>query len=380
MRKTFQYKIYRKPKNKNLHRLINLHGMLYNHCIALHKRYYKLTGKHLNQYALANHIAKLKTREGFEWIGLMGSQSVQDVVWRIEAGYSLFFSEHKKGNKRIRPPTFRKINKYRSFTLSQAGWKLVQDDIIRIDGLTHKFALSRPIEGQIKTVTIKRDAVGDMWVCFSCEVEEVKEVIAKTGKTAGIDFGLKTFLTISDGTQVASPQFFKLGSDRIAEGNRSVARKVKGSKSRAQAVQDLARTHRTIARQRADWQWKEARKLAERFDIIWIEDLNLAGMKALWGRKVSDLAFYSFTVKLDYLQKVNDKELNKRDRFFASSKTHFECGYINTSLTLSDRVWTCPQCGELVQRDANAALMIEHGRAMPWSGDRVSRAEVRIYR
>ena len=116
--KQFQFKIYSKPKVANLGRLINLHGMLYNHCIALHKRYYRLTGKHLNQFGLMRHIAKLKDRDGFEWIGLMGSQSVQDVIKRIEKGYALFFSENKKGNKKIRPPSFRKISKYRSFTLN----------------------------------------------------------------------------------------------------------------------------------------------------------------------------------------------------------------------------------------------------------------------
>ena len=93
MVKQFQYKIYRKPKNAHLHRLINLHGMLYNHCIALHKRYFRLFGRHLNQYALMRHIARLKARQGFEWIGRMGSQSVQDVIQRIEKGYALFFSE-----------------------------------------------------------------------------------------------------------------------------------------------------------------------------------------------------------------------------------------------------------------------------------------------
>ncbi|MCL5998267.1 MAG: hypothetical protein M1546_19775 [Chloroflexi bacterium] len=133
MVKQFTYKIYNKPKNKHLHRLVNLHALLYNHCIALHKRYYRLTGRHLNQYVLMRHITQLKTRAGFEWIGWLGSQSVQDVIQRIERGYALFFEENKRGNKRIRPPTFRPVRKYRSFTLKQAGWQLVADNIIRID-------------------------------------------------------------------------------------------------------------------------------------------------------------------------------------------------------------------------------------------------------
>ena len=171
MIKQFVFKIYRnphaaggKPKNKNLHRLVNLHGLLYNHCIALHKRYYRLYGKHLNQYTLMRHITKLKSVAGYEWLRQIGSQSAQDVVKRIENGYALFFSEREKGNKKIQPPSFRKLPKYRSFTFTQAGWKLEADNIVRIDGRTHKFALSRPIEGKIKTVTIKRDKVGDFWI------------------------------------------------------------------------------------------------------------------------------------------------------------------------------------------------------------------------
>ena len=87
---------------------------------------------------------------------------------------------------------------------------------------------------------------------------------------------------------------------------------------------------------------------------------------ALWGRKVSDLAFHAFTQKLKYLFESNGKAFGKRDRFLPTSKTHFECGWINEGLTLSDRTWTC-QCGAQVERDLNAALMIKHGRAMSWS-------------
>ncbi|MCL5998706.1 MAG: transposase, partial [Chloroflexi bacterium] len=224
MVKQFTYKIYRKPKNKHLHRLVNLHALLYNHCIALHKRYYWLTGRHLNQYALMRHIAKLKTRAGFAWIGGLGSQSVQDVIQRIERGYALFFKENKRGNKRIRPPTFRPVRQYRSFTLKQTGWKLVADNILQIDGRRHKFALSRPMAGQIKTVTIKRDAVGDFWVCFACEVETIP-ILASTGETGGMDFGLKTFLTLDTGAQIQSPQCFKANSAAVARANRNLSRK-----------------------------------------------------------------------------------------------------------------------------------------------------------
>ncbi len=147
---------------------------------------------------------------------------------------------------------------------------------------------------------------------------------------------------------------------------------MKGSKSRGQAVKQLARVHRDVERKRTDWQWKTAREIATQYDEVWIEDLNLRGMKAMWGRKVSDLAYGDFILKLDYLLDSNEKRLGKRDRFFASSKTHFECGFVNHALTLEDREWIC-ECGELVHRDRNAAQMIKHGRAMSWGGNRVIR-------
>ena len=367
MIKQFVYKIYADKKNANLGRLVNLHAHLYNFCIARHKRYHRLTGKHLNQYRLMKHIAKLKSVAGYEWLNELPSQSAQDVIQRIEKGYSLFFVENKRGNKRIRPPSFRKSRRYKSFTLKQAGWKLVSDNRIRIVDRVYKFALSRPIEGEIKTVSVKRDSVGDFWLHFACEIV-IEPTIAATGETAGMDWGLKTFLTLDDCSEIVSPAFFKTNARAIRKANRAVSHKKRGSKSRRQAVKALARVHRKTERQRTDWQWKTARGLIEQYDTIWIEDLNLTGMKALWGRKVSDLAFASFVQKLGYLAVSNEKSLCKRDRFLASSKTHYDCGYVNHALTLADREWFCPQCGAVVKRDLNAAKMIKHGRAISWSG------------
>ena len=156
---TYKYKLYRAKKNKRLHQTITLAGRAYNHCIALHKRYYRLTGRHLNQYALMAHLAKLKKRPKYKWLKLIPSQALQDIVQRIEKGYSLFFkSVRGEIGLKVRPPTFKKSRKYTSFTLKQAGWKLLGDNRIQINGASHKFAKDREPIGQIKTVTIKRDS------------------------------------------------------------------------------------------------------------------------------------------------------------------------------------------------------------------------------
>ena len=109
--KTLKFKLYQHKRNRFLKRSINAAGVIYNYCIALHKRYYRIWGKHLNCAKLQAHIAKLRNR--FEFWQSVGSQAVQDICQRIEKAYQLFFKHNKKG---VRPPGFKKVKKYKSFT------------------------------------------------------------------------------------------------------------------------------------------------------------------------------------------------------------------------------------------------------------------------
>ncbi|MCV3216859.1 hypothetical protein OGM63_25695 [Plectonema radiosum NIES-515] len=119
--KTLKFKLYEHKRNRHLKRMINAAGVIYNHCIALHKRYYRMWGKHLNCAKLQSHIAKLRKRNYF-W-QLVGSQAVQDICQRIEKAYQLFFQHNKSC---VRPPGFKKVKKYKSFTLKQAGYKSIR--------------------------------------------------------------------------------------------------------------------------------------------------------------------------------------------------------------------------------------------------------------
>lgn len=139
--------------------MINAAGVIYNHCIALHKRYYRMWGKHLNSNQLQSHIAKLRKRHQF-WQSV-GSQAVQDICQRIEKAYQLFFKHNKKG---VRPPGFKKVKKYKSFTLKQAGYKLLGGNRVKIGKRVYQFCQSREIEGKIKTLTIKRTPLGELFM------------------------------------------------------------------------------------------------------------------------------------------------------------------------------------------------------------------------
>lgn len=311
-------------------------------------------GKHLNCAKLQAHIAKQRKRKPF-W-QLVGSQSVQDICQRIEKAYQLFFKQNKKG---VRPPGFKKVKRYKSFTLKQAGYKFLGVNRVRIGNQVYQYWNSREIEGTIKTLTIKRTALGELFMMVVV-VDNVNEPVIKfeTSRIAGFDFGLKTFLTISDGTQIESPQFLKQALNKIKQASRQHSKKLKASNNREKARKNLVRKYEDVSNHRTDWFWKLAHDLTDKFDILCFETLSLKGMQRLWGRKISDLAFGEFLQILEWVAQKKGKAIVFIDRWYPSSKTCSSCGHVLENLDLSVREWRCPSCQSVNGRDENAARNI----------------------
>ena len=357
--KTFCFKLYKSARNVKLHRQINAAGLTYNHCLALHNRYYKLFGKYLNPNRLKKHLTKLKKLSKFSYLLEFGSQAVQDVAERIHRAFELFF-ENVKRKVRCSPPKFKKVRCYKSFTLKQrAGWKLDEENhTITINGQSYKYFCSRRINGKVKTVTIKRDSLGNIYVFIVTDAKNI-EVETRTGKRVGFDFGLKKFLTTSDGKDVTSPLFFAKNSKLIAKTSRELSRKVKGSNNRVRARLKLARVYKKSANQRHDFHFKLARRLCLEYDTICIEDLKVKGMQRLYGRKIGDLAFSDFVKILQYEATKFGTIIKEVGRYFASSQLCSSCGYKNSEVkNLTVRQWRCPSCGTMHDRDRNAAINI----------------------
>ena len=352
--KTLKFKLYTHKRNRFLKRSINAAGAIYNHCIALHKRYYRMWGKHLNCAKLQAHIAKLRKRKEF-W-QLVGSQEVQDICQRIEKAYQLFFKHNKKG---VRPPGFKKVKKYKSFTLKQAGYKFLGGNRIKIGSKVYQYWNSRVIEGTVKTLTIKRTALGEVFMVVVVDSKNEPEIKFETSRIAGFDFGLKTFLTCSDGSTIESPQFFKQSLSDVKIASRRHSKKLKGSNNRERARKHLVGKYEKVSNRRSDWFWKLADDLTDKFDVLCFETLNLKGMQRLWGRKISDLAFGEFLKILDWVAKKKGKLIVYIDRWYPSSKTCSPCGHVLEELDLSVRVWRCPSCGCINGRDENAAKNIQ---------------------
>ncbi len=351
--KTLKFKLYQHKRNRYLKRMINASGVIYNHCIALHKRYYRMWGKHLNCAKLQAHIAKLRKRNSF-WQSV-GSQAVQDICQRIEKAYQLFFKHSKKG---VKPPGFKKVKKYKSFTLKQAGYKFLGSNRVKIGNRLYQFWKSREIEGTVKTLTIKRTPLGELFMVVVVDNVVDPEIKFTTGRIAGFDFGLKTFLTCSDGSLIESPQFFKQSLNTIKKASRQHSKKLKGSANRERARKNLVRKYEDISNARRDWFWKLAHELTNKFDVLCFETLNLKGMQRLWGRKISDLAFGEFLQILEWIANKKGKQLVYVDQWYPSSKSCFNCGHVLEKLDLSVRQWRCPSCQSVNARDENAAKNI----------------------
>ncbi|AEN74779.1 transposase, IS605 OrfB family (plasmid) [Rhodothermus marinus SG0.5JP17-172] len=354
MRTTFKYRLYRSKRDKHLIEQIEVAASIWNHSVALTRRYYRIYGKYPGANRLMKHIARLRRRNPY-WQKL-GSQAVQDVIQRLDRAYWRFFSDPKAGR-----PRFKKRERYSSFTLKQAGWKYPGGNRIRIGKHNYKFVLSRPIQGEIKTVTIKRDRVGRLWICFSVVTEEQPKPPAPheaVMRPVGLDFGLKCFLTLSDGTKIQSPEFFRRGLQEVRKAHRALSRKQRGSNNYRKARVRLAKVYDRISNQRRDWFFKTAHALCERYDFIALEDLNIEGMKRRWGRKVSDLGFGEFVSILEHVARKRGVRVAKVARFFPSSRRCSCCGWVKENLSLADREWTCERCGTVHDRDENAAINI----------------------
>ena len=369
--KTYKFKMYSNHGNRELHKTIDSHAQVWNHFVALCRRYYAIYGTYPGKKALMQHLTKLKRLPPYTHWNLLPSQSLQDVIQRIDKGYLKFFADLKAGRKTGRP-RFKARKIYKSFTLTQAGWKLLQSNSIRIGKRIYRYFTSREVLGNPKRCTIKRDSVGDVWLIILTDHVDTDLESPTTGKSAGFDFGLKRYLTGSDCNDYESPQFFKRGINAIKRGNRKLSRKRKGSNNRERARLNLASKHRKIANQRADFHWKLAHDLTDRYDWIALESLNLKGMKALWGRKVSDLGFFDFMQKLKYIASRKSREVRFIDKWYPSSKTCHVCGAINQELNLRDRTWQCPSCHTELDRDRNAAINIHRVGASTLSGEVVS--------
>lgn len=340
----YKYKLYRTDRTKHLDRMLREACFVWNHALAMQKRYYRLYHKYIGIGKMKAHFAKRIHRN------LLHSQTTQEILERLDTAYQRFFNRLAK-----RPPKFRKAKDFSSILFKQGGYSL-NGNVLTINSIKKrfKFSLSRPYAGKVKTLTVKRNHIGEFFIVMVFDQSPQSIGKSHNGASVGIDFGLKKYMTMSDGTTVDNPQFLKSGLRQLQRKSRNLSKCVPGSHNRERKRLELDRHHEKVVNQRNAFQWQLAHQLCQQYDRIFIEDLQLTGMSALWGRKMADLAHGEFVLKLQYVATKYGVTVHKIDRYYPSSK-RCTCGYVNHGLQLHERTWVCPECGTVHKRDLLAA-------------------------
>jgi putative transposase len=274
-RKAFQYRLY--PTNQQeQHLLFVLRRCrdLYNSGLEERRAFYQMRRKSLGYSAQAAELADIKA--AYPAYGDIYSQVLQDVLRRLDKAFAAFFRRLKNGEK---PgyPRFKGTNQYDSFTYPQSGFALAGKVLTLSKIGDHKVRAHRPLQGQVKTCTIRRD-VTHWYVTFSCEVEA--EPLPQSEEAVGIDVGVLHFATLSTGETIENPRPYRKGLKRIKLLSQVKDRRKQGSHRRKRAAIALAKAHRKVRNQRKDFRQKAARALVNRFGLLIFEDLKIVNMSA----------------------------------------------------------------------------------------------------
>jgi len=329
---------------------------LYNYWLNERKTLYQETGKSIGMYDQQAALPTLK----LERVGLnnVHSQVLQQVAVRLELAMKAFFRRIKAGEK---PgyPRFKGYGRYDSITFPQvsSGCKLDGDKLV-ISKVGHiKVKLHRPIAGKAKTCTITRSATGKWYACFSCDKVE-PNVLPENPNQVGIDVGLYTFASMSDGVTIENPRFFRKEEKELAKAQRKLSKAEKGTPQRRKKRKVVARIHERIGFKRINFSHQESRKVVNTSGLIAVEDLQVNQMvhNHCLAKSMQDAAWSNFFSML-FGKAAEAGRIAIKVNPAYTSQTCSGCGH-RQKLTLADRIFDCPCCGLHLDRDLNASLNI----------------------
>jgi len=367
---TYQYRIYPTTKQRlTFESTLEACRNLYNQALDQRKQAYETTGKGLTYLVQANQLTPF--RQEFPFWASLHIDILQDTLRRLDKAYNAFFRRVKSGENQG-CPRFKGKGRYRSFTYSHLAKTLIipiKGRLARIvvPKVGHvKIRLHRPLpNGKIKTLQILRKASG-WYANITIEVDDVAKVRLADSRNGvdiqslvGVDVGLESFLTTSDGEKIENPRHLRKTEKKLKRLQRRLSQRQKGSRRRAKLRERLAKCHERIVNQRRDFHYKTAHRLYSQYDAVAVEDLQIANMvkNHHLAQSISDAAWGNFVLVLGskaenagyHLMKVSPNGTSQR----CSS-----CGEI-VKKSLSIRTHRCDSCGLVLDRDHNAAINIK---------------------
>lgn len=354
MNLSYKYRLY--PSNLQmsiLEKQLNLCRLTYNtlldHCYQ-ERRAGKGTPTSVSLSYLLPGM-KAKTPE----LTKVYSQVLQNIAKRVRNGFENYWARRKAGLKAT-APHFRRERDYSSLTYPQEGFKLKGSSLklSKIGDL--RLRLHRPVEGKVKTLTLKKTPTGKWYAIFSCEVKP--KPIQGRKKDVGVDFGLNNLVALSDGTLIEAPKSFRRSEAKLKRLNRRVSRRCIGSKNREKARIHFAIQYEKVSNQRSDFAYKTARNIIDRYERVYLEDLKIDNMSRNrhLSKSIGDAGWGILKNALTYMARLSEGVIAFVDPRYTSQLCS-ACGSV-VPKTLAMRIHVCPCCGLVLDRDVNAARNI----------------------
>ncbi|MCP1391243.1 MAG: transposase [Methanothrix harundinacea] len=356
MRKSFKYRIYpTKSQRSRMERTLDLCRWVYNQTLAYRKNAWEQDNKSVSKFETYNKLPEWKVEK--PELTEVHSQVLQNVQERVDLAFKAFFRRVKSGEK---PgyPRFKGKGWYDSFTFPQSGFKLASGKL-RLSKIGDvKIRLHRPIEGKIKRLTIRRTSTGKWFACFSVEIDDPPKPPWKDGLMVGIDVGLESFATLSNGEKIDNPRFFRSEEKALAKAQKRLSKCEKGTPERRKALKVVQRIHERIANMRYDFAHQISNQLVSKYGLIAFEDLSIANMlkNHNLAKSISDAAWRMLVTITSYKAESAGSIVVLVDPR-NTSQLCSRCG-LKVTKSLSERGHECPRCGLVMDRDENAAINI----------------------
>lgn len=372
MIKTAEIRIYpNKSQQELLQKTFGCTRFVYNYFLNERITLWKEKGESTTWIKQSRELTAIKGE--YPWLKEVEAHALLNAVRHLDTAYKNFFSKNGYGFPKFKA----KRNGRKSYSTDNTV--RVGDNKVFIPKL--KWVRARgctAIDNHILGAAVKQVPSGKYFVCVYYETDQ--EDLPKTGKTVGVDVGVKDLAITSDGKKFANNKRLKQSEKKLVRLRRQLSRKSKDSKRREKAIIKVARQYEKITNQRNDDLHKATTELVRNYDLICIEDLNVKGMMKnhKLAKAIADASMSEFHRQLAYKCEWYGKTLTKIDRFYPSSQICSECGCQNEKVKdLSVRVWKCHECGAVHDRDVNAAknILAEGKRIVGWGAPEVTLVE-----
>ena len=371
MLRAIKIRIYpNKQQAEEFNKLLGSYRFVYNAMLALKNNAYKDNGENLGIKELSHYFHNVLIKdEQYAWLREQNTKVMKQAIRQMLVAYKNFFTLHKgfpkfKSKKDNQSALFplEAISKTNTFETKRITLtKTFKNIRFRCSDL--QFERLQHYKDKIRNATLSKTKSGKYFLSILVDMQDNEhKTFELTHQTVGIDLGVKDFVITSDGEAFENKHFLKSEEKKLKKLQRQLSKKVKGSKNRERQRIRIARVHERMNNKKEAYIHNVVNSLLTDYDIIFMENLNVQGMlkKHKLSKAISEVGFYRFKQVLTDKASLNNKRVVAVDRWFASSKTCSKCGYVYKGLTLSERQWDCPICGEHHDRDLNAAINILH--------------------